>query len=270
MVQVREDLTGKQFGRLTVMKQVEDYVDSKGNHRARWECECSCGNPNTTFPTGSDLKSGKAQSCGCLRVENTQKSNQINKKKYNVYDLSGEYGIGYTCNTNTPFYFDLEDYDKIKDYCWSEHIDDKGYHSLYSRKANSNKHIKFHHILGLFMPDHINHNPLDNRKENLRPATTLENAMNRSKYKNNTSDISGVYWRKDTFKWRSCIQTNNITYNLGSFYNKEDAIKARLNAEAKYFGEFAPQKHLFEQYGITLAEAETPDIEEAEEDNNDN
>ena len=39
-------------------------------------------------------------------------------KKYNKYDLSGEYGIGWTSNTNQEFYFDLEDYDKIKDYCW--------------------------------------------------------------------------------------------------------------------------------------------------------
>ena len=39
---------------------------------------------------------------------------------------------------------------------------------------------------------------------------------------------------------------NNKTKYLGSFKNKEGAIKARLEAEAKYFGEFAPQKHLFE------------------------
>ena len=45
---------------------------------------------------------------------------------------------------------------------------------------------------------------------------------------------------------------NNKTKYLGSFKNKEGAIKARLEAEAKYFGEFAPQRHLFEQYGINI------------------
>lgn len=39
---------------------------------------------------------------------------------------------------------------------------------------------------------------------------------------------------------------------LGRYSNKEDAIKARLEAEIKYFGEFAPQRHLFEQYGIGI------------------
>ena len=38
-------------------------------------------------------------------------------KKYNTYDLSGEYGIGYTTK-GEKFLFDLEDYEKIKDYCW--------------------------------------------------------------------------------------------------------------------------------------------------------
>ena len=33
-------------------------------------------------------------------------------KKSNIYDLSGEYGVGWTSNTNEEFYFDLEDYDK--------------------------------------------------------------------------------------------------------------------------------------------------------------
>lgn len=252
LVKVREDLTGKQFGRLTVVQQVEDYIDSNGNHKARWECQCNCENHTKTFPTGSDLKSGKAQSCGCLRIENTQKSNKINKKKFNQYDLSGEYGIGFASNTNNEFYFDLEDYDKIKNYCWFEHIDDKDYHSICSRDPDSDKIIKLHHVLGLFMPDHINRNPLDNRKENLRQATVSENAMNRSKYKNNTSNVSGVCWRKDTLKWRSYIQVGNETYNLGSFVNKDNAIIARLSAEVKYFGEFAPQKHLFKEYGLSI------------------
>jgi hypothetical protein len=39
---------------------------------------------------------------------------------------------------------------------------------------------------------------------------------------------------------------------LGYFINKDDAIKTRLSAEAKYYGEFAPQKHLFEEYGVAI------------------
>ena len=41
-------------------------------------------------------------------------------KLYNEYDLSGDYGIGYTHNTHEEFYFDLEDYPEICMYTWSE------------------------------------------------------------------------------------------------------------------------------------------------------
>jgi hypothetical protein len=40
------------------------------------------------------------------------------------------------------------------------------------------------------------------------------------------------------------------TINLGYFVNKTDAVIARLRAENQYFKDFAPQRHLFEQYGI--------------------
>lgn len=51
-------------------------------------------------------------------------------------------------------------------------------------------------------------------------------------------------------KWASKICVNYKTIYLGEFLNKDDAIKVRLEAEVKYFKEFAPQKDLFEEYGI--------------------
>ena len=43
---------------------------------------------------------------------------------------------------------------------------------------------------------------------------------------------------------------NHKEIPLGYFDDIEDAIKARLEGEVKYFGEFAPQRDLFKQYGI--------------------
>ena len=101
------------------------------------------------------------------------------------------------------------------------------------------------------MCDHINRNPLDNRKENLRPVTPTQNAQNNSLRYNSRSGIIGVNWHKRDEVWESHIGVNNKVLYLGRFNDKNDAILARLNAEIKYFGvEFAPQKHLFEQYGI--------------------
>ena len=108
------DLTGQQFGRLTVIERIEDYISPKGQRKPQWLCHCCCGNNVTVL--GSNLTNGYTLSCGCLSKENSFKQGK-SAKKYNIYDLSGEYGIGYTLK-GEEFYFDLEDYDKIKDYCW--------------------------------------------------------------------------------------------------------------------------------------------------------
>ena len=109
-------------------------------------------------------------------------------------------------------------------------------------------------ILGIddseILVDHIDRNPLNNRRSNLRLANKSTNAMNCNTRVDNTSEIIGVSFRKDRDRWRSYITLNSKTRALGNFKNKDDAIKARLEAEVKYFGEFAPQKHLYEQFNI--------------------
>ena len=70
--------------------------------------------------------------------------------------------------------------------------------------------------------------------------------------KNNSSGVMGVWWRINDNKWSASIQSNNKLYHLGNYSDKDDAIRARLNKELELFGlEKAPQKHLFEEYGIT-------------------
>lgn len=57
----KEDLTGRRFGILTVVRLDELRVKDKYT----WECRCDCG--NTAYVTASNLKSGNSKSCGCLR-----------------------------------------------------------------------------------------------------------------------------------------------------------------------------------------------------------
>ena len=172
-------------------------------------------------------------------------------KKYNIYDLSGEYGIGYT-RKGEKFYFDLEDYDKIKDYCWSVRYNagtSRVYKTLNARDCNKNKTVRMANIItGKKHIDHINNNTLDNRKENLRECTQSQNSKNQSKPFNSACKFMGVSWEHG--KYRVRIGYNKRKIHLGSFSNLEDAIIARLKAEKKYFGEFAPQKDLFEKYNI--------------------
>ena len=58
-----KDITGQKFGRLTVIKKVENTK----NGTAQWLCRCDCGNEKVV--RGTFLRNGSIQSCGCLNQE---------------------------------------------------------------------------------------------------------------------------------------------------------------------------------------------------------
>lgn len=242
MVNVREDLTGRHFEKLKVIRQAEDYISPKGVHAARWECECSCEDKTIVLALGADLKQGKVLSCGCLNREKLYERN----KKYNKYDLSGEYGVGWTSNTNKEFYFDLEDYDKIKDYCWREIKTSKTYQQIVAHEPKNNKQITLHQIIFGKYADHINRDTFDNRKVNLRPANKSQNTYNSGLFLTNISGIRGV--NKSKTRYRAYIgDVQEGTYLVKYFDNKELAVLRRLTWELIYAGEYAPQLELIQR-----------------------
>ena len=250
MMKIKKDLTGKKFGKLTVIKQVEDYVIESGQHYSRWECQCDCGS-DPIVVTRSNLTQKHVQSCGCLNREIAS----ISHKKYNEYQLNledeyGLYGIGYCNNTGNKFYFDMNDYDRIKNGNWIEVTPPSGYHILQSWDKESKAIVRMHWLIVGKYYDHADRNPLNNRKHNLRKATFTENSQNKSIKKNNTSGFVGVSWLKKKEKWVAYITIEKRRKHLGVFSNKEDAIITRLRAEKEYYGKFAPQRHLFKEYGI--------------------
>ena len=234
------DLTGRKFGRLMVVGKDREN-DSKNTF---WVCKCDCGKYISV--AHSRLTSENVKSCGCLRSDLAKE--KFSKK--NVYDLSGDYGIGWTTNTNREFCFDLEDYHLISDYAWFEDIASNGYASLRARDKDEDRVIKMHYLFGMKYCDHADRNALNNRRLNLRDASAQDNARNRSVPSTNTSGIIGVCLDKESNKWLSYIKIDGKQIKLGRFVDKLDAIKTRLEAEKKYYGKFAPQRHLFKEYGI--------------------
>lgn len=162
--------------------------------------------------------------------------------KYNKYDLSGAFGVGWTTNTNKEFWFDLEDYDKIKDYCWNE--DNHGYITTRFKINNQNIRYKMHRLImdvddKTIEVDHKKHNVKDNRKQNLRIVNSVNNKRNRRLGKNNNSGVTGVSWDEPRKKWRVRIVVNKKDVSLGYFDNFDDAVKTRKDAEEKYFGAYS-------------------------------
>ena len=228
------DLTGRRFGRLTVLEK-DDERTKDGN--TYWKCKCQCGNIKSVLV--GNLTSGKTKSCGCLAKETTS----LVKRKRNKYDLSCQFGIGYMYNNAEPFYFDLEDYEIIKNYNWY-------FDGRYAKTSMSNGcKIYLHRLImqvsdSNIQIDHINHNKLDNRKNNLRIASPSQNNMNHKLFKNNTSGTSGVSYDRRTNTWHAYISKDYQVINLGRYEDIEDAIMARKNGEDQYFQEFAYQNSI--------------------------
>lgn len=90
--------------------------------------------------------------------------------------------------------------------------------------------------------DHINGNGLDNRRENLRGCTHIQNMYNRAPIKNRGSSFKGVSYEKLpnlTKPWRARITVNGKIINLGVFYTELEAAKAYNEAAVIYFKDFA-------------------------------
>lgn len=131
---------------------------------------------------------------------------------------------------------DIEDLERCKPYKWTLRND--GY---VSTKKNY-KGIKLHRFIANtpegMHTDHINRNRLDNRKDNLRICSQQENNKNKGLYSVNKTGHRGIEVREMTTKtvYLSVIRFEGKSHHLGSFDNIDDAIKAREQAELKFYG----------------------------------
>ena len=126
-------------------------------------------------------------------------------------------------------------YEELNQYKWN-------YDGKYA--STTIKQIKFRMhriILGStsYVVDHINHDTLDNREENLRICNKTQNGANRGKQQNNTSGYKGVTWNKHAGKWLAQIKKDQKSYYLGIYDDAQDAARAYDVRSRMLFGEFA-------------------------------
>ena len=248
----RSNLIGRKFGRWTVIDYADDRPKSTGGVRVYWKCRCECG--NVAEVPASCLLNGSSKSCGCLQKERAAET----QKKFTRFDLSGEYGKGYAINTGAEFIFDKDDYDLIKEMCCGETED--GYiYVIKKRPERAIKKWRLHDFLlnppdGM-MVDHINCNPKDNRRENLRIVTPAQNSMNKSVTKAK-SGVTGVH-RSKYGSWNVRLNTRKVDINIGNFKTFEEACYARYVAQDYFYGEYSNKMNRIE---ITLSEERAKEI----------
>ena len=240
MVKTKRHLIGETFGMLTVLEQTDDYVSPTGHKTSQWKCQCSCEKKKIVIVAYNNLVSGNSKSCGCQKHKKGIFHPRL--RVTNTYDLSGEYGKGYT-QKGEEFWFDKEDYELIKDYCWRF---TGGY--LMSKNRNTKNNVFFHRlVMGAvandMVVDHKIHpkgkaNKYDNRKSNLEIKTRSQNNMNSYVSSRSSTGVKGVTYDSKKKKWQARICKDYVRYHLGWFDNIEDAIQARKDAEKKYYGKY--------------------------------
>ena len=226
----RKDLTGQQFGRWTVL----EYGGKTKQGTTLWLCQCSCEKKTIKKVRVCHLLGGRSLSCGCINREiSAENLRKISSKGPNVYEEHEDCYYGYDDKRNY-FIIDKEDYPLVFEHRWS--INKDGYWQ--TSTIQKSKKIKMHRFLlspnNNQQVDHINHKRFDNRRCNLRIVTLKENSYNRKPYTNSKSQFLGVQWRNDIHKWVASIYFNGKRIHLGTYKDKEDAIKARLEGEKKY------------------------------------
>ena len=87
--------------------------------------------------------------------------------------------------------------------------------------------------------DHIDGNPLNNRPENLRLATIMQNSYNSKLYTSNTSGYKGVSFDRETGKWLAQIRIDGRNKKLGRYLTAELANEAVVKVRAVEHGRFA-------------------------------
>lgn len=148
----------------------------------------------------------------------------------NKYEIRGDKAVIFlrkTDGTTLKAMIDLSDLEKAQSIKGTWHANKLNYVRGYDGSDGYNRVILHRFILDApkgYHVDHINHNPLDNTRANLRVVTQAENYQNTiEKSKTASSGIRGLYWNKNAGKWEVKIRCEYFKFTR-LFNSKEEAI----------------------------------------------
>lgn len=143
-----------------------------------------------------------------------------------------------------------EDYEDLARHRWHANVCPRTVYARRNVPKGSGQTTEYMHerITGYGVTDHENGDGLDNRRENLRPATRVQNNRNSRSHRGSSSEYVGVAWHKVTSKWQAVLRLDGKQKYLGLFPNEEDAARAYDKAAFERDPEFC-RLNFPEEYG---------------------
>lgn len=215
-------------------RKKEYYKRKYPGSKPKTKCEdvcCVCGAPFSSHFDGKPY-------CNLhyLRMKANGAPDLVGRKRTNTYEVQGETTV-VTTRAGRTFFVDTADLEQVKRYSWC-------YSKTGYLVANiGGRVVKLHRYLlqpddGVIV-DHINGDPADNRRCNLRLCTNTQNSRNSSASKNSSTGVLGVK-RVKGGKYVAQITVDRKQITIGRYTTIEEAAAARQEAERRYFKEFAP------------------------------
>lgn len=209
------DESGKRYNKLLVKSY--SHYDSK-SQVTYWNCICDCGNECKV--RGSNLRTGRSKSCGCL----SKAALELRTKHEKSY--TREYGIWASmiqrCTNPKSTNFDYYGGSGIKiSKSWIE-----SFENFFADMGEAPADTSLDRID--FKGDYC--------KENCRWVDKSMQQFNQKIRVTNTSGKTGVSFMKSKGKWRARISTETREIHLGLFESFEEAVAAREKAELEIYG----------------------------------
>lgn len=204
-----KDLTGSRIGTLLILDRKRE------NNRTYYLCKCDCGNEKWMR---SDTLTNKTMSCGCKRGYNFR---DLTNKRFGM--LTAIKVVGTTKNNG---------------YLWQCKCDCGNYKDVSLSNLTSGKIVSCGCYQKSKAKDNAKKAMQKFKERNLIEDTNIAFLKLDKPIKSNKSGVTGVSFNNRNGLWVANITFKKKVYYLGSFKRKEDAIKARKEAEEKYFKEF--------------------------------
>jgi len=208
--------SGNKYAKLTIVKEGPKVEYPDGSKVRQVWCKCDCGNPELTLVRTNNLTSGNTTSCGCVGEERRKTHGMSNTRAYQIWE-----GMKRRCRPDLAEVFPYHAGKGIT-YCskWET------FEGFYEDMGEAPDNMSLDRI-------DVNGNY---EKSNCRWASWSVQGYNKGLDPNNTSGKSGVSWYSSCEMWSAEIHVEGKHIRLGLFSKFEDAVKAREEAELKYYG----------------------------------